>query len=82
MMQPGKHDVYRELVPQVLTRQKHTGAFESDSGKDAVIETSFALLFLARGREVLAERTFQLGNIPPAQAVPAPIEPPAAEEAA
>ena len=27
-------------------------------------------LFLVRGREVLAERTFQLGSVPPAQAVP------------
>jgi hypothetical protein len=50
LMFAGAHDIYRELAPQVLKEQHSNGAFRSDSGHDAIVETSFALLFLARGR--------------------------------
>src|SRR5207248_5838475 len=50
MMFVGTHDIYREVAMQVLKNQRASGAWSADSGRDAVIETSFALLFLARGR--------------------------------
>jgi hypothetical protein len=43
----GTHDWYRELAQQVIARQNANGAWSDD---DKNVETSFNLLFLARGR--------------------------------
>ncbi len=50
MLFAGTHDVYRELATQVVQNQKANGAWREDSGRDAIIDTSFSLLFLSRGR--------------------------------
>lgn len=41
----GRHDWYRQIAAHVVAEQSHDGSWRSDA-----IETSFALLFLARGR--------------------------------
>ena len=46
----GKHDWYRVLATRTLQMQQLNGAVRVMHGRDAVIETSFSLLFLARGR--------------------------------
>jgi hypothetical protein len=50
MLYPGRHDIYRELVTQIVPRQDPSGKLGGADGRDAVIETAFHLLFLARGR--------------------------------
>ena len=50
ILYPGRHDIYRELVTQVVPKQSPTGAFGGAEPHDQVIETAFHLLFLARGR--------------------------------
>ena len=50
ILYPGKHDIYRELVTQVIPRQHPNGSFGDADPRNALIETSFHLLFLARGR--------------------------------
>jgi hypothetical protein len=50
MMFAGTHDIYRELAAEELKDQLENGAFRNSGGRDAIIETSFSLLFLARGR--------------------------------
>lgn len=46
----GTHDIYRELAPEVVKQQKSGGSFVAQEGREAVIDTAFCLLFLARGR--------------------------------
>jgi hypothetical protein len=47
----GKHDWYRELAARVIPVQFPNGAFgRQPTGYDAVVETAFTTLFLARGR--------------------------------
>ncbi|MCS7271052.1 MAG: DUF4159 domain-containing protein, partial [Gemmataceae bacterium] len=48
----GRHDWYREGCEWLLARQEPNGAFLGKGGIDAapIISTSFALLFLAKGR--------------------------------
>ena len=63
MMFAGTHDIYRELATQVVHNQHPGGSWNSDSGRDAIIETSFALLFLSRGRNpVLMNKLRYDGN--------------------
>src|SRR5438477_4934747 len=50
MLYPGRHDIYRELVTQIVPKQLESGAFGGADARQAVIETAFDLLFLARGR--------------------------------
>ena len=46
----GRHDWYRVLAAQVVERQSDSGMWSMGAREDDVVETSFALLFLARGR--------------------------------
>ena len=47
----GKHDWYRELSANVLGTQWPTGAWGREpDGPDAIVDTAYTLLFLARGR--------------------------------
>jgi hypothetical protein len=47
----GKHDWYRELSANALGTQWPTGAWgRSPEGFDAMVDTAYTLLFLARGR--------------------------------
>lgn len=47
----GKHDWYRELSATVLGTQWPTGAWGREpDGPDAIVDTAYTLLFLARGR--------------------------------
>lgn len=46
----GTHDWYRELGTQYLKRQMDNGAFVAKTGADSIINTSYLLLFLSRGR--------------------------------
>lgn len=47
----GSHDWYRELAGKVVPLQFANGAWgHEDHGNDAVIDTAYTLLFLARGR--------------------------------
>jgi hypothetical protein len=48
----GRHDWYREGCQWLITRQEPSGAIVGKGGIDAapIISTSFALLFLAKGR--------------------------------
>lgn len=50
LMYAGGHDLYRELASQVIREQTPGGSWKGDHGRGALIDTSFALLFLARGR--------------------------------
>jgi hypothetical protein len=50
LMFAGTHDIYREMATREIREQHPNGAWRADSGQDGVIETSFSLLFLARGR--------------------------------
>ena len=47
----GTHDWYRELAAKVVGLQHPNGSWgRKDAGKDTLIDTAYALLFLARGR--------------------------------
>lgn len=47
----GSHDWYRELAGKVVPLQFPNGAWgHEDHGNDAVVDTAYTLLFLARGR--------------------------------
>jgi hypothetical protein len=47
----GSHDWYRELAGKVVPLQFANGAWgHEDHGNDAVVDTAYTLLFLARGR--------------------------------
>ena len=47
----GSHDWYRELAGKVVPLQFTNGAWgHEDHGNDAVVDTAYTLLFLARGR--------------------------------
>ena len=63
MMFAGTHDIYRELATQELKNQGKLGSWGGDAGRDAIVETSFSLLFLARGRNpVLLDKLRYEGN--------------------
>jgi hypothetical protein len=63
MMYPGSHDLYRELAMRALREQLPSGAFNDREGAGAVVETSFHLLFLARGRNaVMVNKLRHNGN--------------------
>lgn len=47
----GSHDWYRELAGKIVPLQFSNGAWgHEDHGNDAVVDTAYTLLFLARGR--------------------------------
>jgi len=47
----GNHDWYVELTAKMLPLQHPNGSWgQADRGRDAIIDTSYLLLFLARGR--------------------------------
>jgi hypothetical protein len=46
----GTHDWYRELGTEYLKQQRENGAFIYPGGQEGVINTSYLLLFLSRGR--------------------------------
>lgn len=46
----GTHDWYRELARDAIEKQDPGGSWSSNGNSDALIETPYALLFLARGR--------------------------------
>ena len=47
----GTHDWYRELAEQVVRRQRGNGSWgDGGRGGEPLVETAYALLFLARGR--------------------------------
>ena len=63
MTYAGTHDIYRELAKKVVQSQLADGAWDANDGRTAVIETSFSLLFLTRGRNpVLMNKLRYNGN--------------------
>lgn len=63
MMYAGGHDLYRELAAKIISEQTPAGSWGGTEGRIALMDTSFALLFLTRGRNpVMIEKLAYPGN--------------------
>ncbi|MCL2742337.1 MAG: DUF4159 domain-containing protein [Planctomycetaceae bacterium] len=59
----GQHDWYREGAAQLLrTRDEFTGCWRSHGAENDIVATSFALLFLSKGRRPVLMSKVQFGK--------------------